>query len=112
MRVSSLGEILVGPTLLSWGTEEQKQEFLPRILRGEIVWCQGFSEPESGSDLASLTTTARLEGDDFVVDGEKIWTSEAEAADYMILLARPTRTRGGTRRSPSCCSRCTNPASR
>ena len=88
MRVSSLGEILVGPTLLSWGTEEQKQEFLPRILRGEIVWCQGFSEPESGSDLASLTTTATLVGDEFVVDGEKIWTSEAEAADYMILLAR------------------------
>lgn len=88
MRVSSLGEMLVGPTLLSWGTEEQKQEFLPRILRGEIVWCQGFSEPESGSDLASLTTTATLEGDDFIVDGEKIWTSEAEASDYMILLAR------------------------
>ena len=88
MRVSSLGEILVGPTLLRWGTEDQKQEFLPRILRGESVWCQGFSEPESGSDLASLTTRAVREGDDFVVDGEKIWTSEAESADYMILLAR------------------------
>src|SRR4051794_18364613 len=88
MRVSSLGEILVGPTLLRWGTEEQKQEFLPRILRGEIIWCQGFSEPAAGSDLASLTTTAALEGDEYVVDGVKIWTSEAESADYMILLAR------------------------
>ena len=88
MRVSSLGEILVGPTLLQWGTEEQKHEFLPRILRGELVWCQGFSEPESGSDLASLQTSAVRDGDDWVINGEKIWTSEAEDSDYMILLAR------------------------
>ena len=88
MRVSSLGEILVGPTLLQWGTEEQKHEFLPRILRGEIVWCQGFSEPEAGSDLASLQTSAVHVGDDWIIDGTKIWTSEAEDSDYMILLAR------------------------
>ena len=91
MRLSSLGEILVGPTLLQWGTEEQKHEFLPRILRGELVWCQGFSEPESGSDLASLQTEAVRVGDDYVITGEKIWTSEAEDADYMILLARTDR---------------------
>ena len=88
MRVSSLGEILVGPTLLQWGTEEQKHEFLPRILKGEIVWCQGFSEPEAGSDLASLQTSAVRAGDDWIIDGTKIWTSEAEDSDYMILLAR------------------------
>jgi alkylation response protein AidB-like acyl-CoA dehydrogenase len=88
MRVSSLGEILVGPTLLQWGTEEQKHEFLPRILKGEIVWCQGFSEPEAGSDLASLQTSAVRSGDDWIIEGTKIWTSEAEDSDYMILLAR------------------------
>ena len=88
MRVSSLGEILVGPTLLQWGTEEQKHEFLPRILKGEIVWCQGFSEPDAGSDLASLQTSAVRSGDDWVIDGTKVWTSEAEDSDYMILLAR------------------------
>ena len=88
MRVSSLGEILVGPTLLQWGTEEQKHEFLPRILKGEIVWCQGFSEPEAGSDLASLQTSAVRVGDEWIINGTKIWTSEAEDSDYMILLAR------------------------
>jgi alkylation response protein AidB-like acyl-CoA dehydrogenase len=88
MRVSSLGEILVGPTLLQWGTEDQKHEFLPRILKGEIVWCQGFSEPEAGSDLASLQTSAVRAGDEWIIDGTKIWTSEAEDSDYMILLAR------------------------
>jgi len=88
MRVSSLGEILVGPTLLQWGTEEQKHEFLPRILKGEIVWCQGFSEPDAGSDLASLATSAVRSGDDWIIEGTKIWTSEAEDSDYMILLAR------------------------
>ena len=88
MRVSSLGEILVGPTLLQWGTEEQKHEFLPRILKGEIVWCQGFSEPDAGSDLASLQTSAVRSGDEWIIEGTKIWTSEAEDSDYMILLAR------------------------
>jgi alkylation response protein AidB-like acyl-CoA dehydrogenase len=88
LRVSSLGEILVGPTLLQWGSEEQKHEFLPKILGGAITWCQGFSEPESGSDLASLQTTAERDGDDWVIHGEKIWTSEAEDSDFMILLAR------------------------
>jgi alkylation response protein AidB-like acyl-CoA dehydrogenase len=88
MRVSSLGEMLVGPTILRWGTEDQKHEFLPKILRGEIIWCQGFSEPASGSDLASLACEGVIEGDDIVVTGEKIWTSEAEDADYIFILVR------------------------
>lgn len=88
MRADWFGDTLVGPTILQWGTEEQKQEFIPRILSGEITWCQGFSEPDAGSDLASLRTSARLEGDEWVIDGEKIWTTRADEADYIFLLAR------------------------
>jgi alkylation response protein AidB-like acyl-CoA dehydrogenase len=78
----------VGPSLMLFGNEEQKQRFLPQISRGEIFWCQGFSEPGSGSDLASLQTRAELDGDSYVVNGQKIWTSNAHRADWMFLLAR------------------------
>ena len=88
MRADWFGDTLVGPTILHWGTEEQKQEFIPKILRGEITWCQGFSEPEAGSDLASLRTTARLDGDEWVINGQKTWTTRADEADCIFMLAR------------------------
>jgi alkylation response protein AidB-like acyl-CoA dehydrogenase len=79
---------LVGPTIMLHGTEEQKAEHLPPMLRGEVAWCQGFSEPGSGSDLASLQTRAVRDGDDYVVNGQKIWTSGAHRADWMFVLTR------------------------
>jgi len=86
------GTRMLANTLFIWGTEEQKRTFLPPIARGEVQWCQGYSEPESGSDLASVKTTAVEEGDFFVVNGSKIWTSLAHKADWMMLLCRTDPT--------------------
>ncbi|HET9601130.1 MAG TPA: acyl-CoA dehydrogenase family protein [Acidimicrobiales bacterium] len=88
IRADFFGDTLVGPTILQWGTEEQKKEFLPPIQQGEMRWCQGFSEPDSGSDLASLKTTAVLDGEQWVINGQKVWTTQAQHADYIFLLAR------------------------
>ncbi len=82
------GLTMIGPTLLQFGDEEQKREHLPRIGRGEIRWCQGYSEPGAGSDLASLQTRALREGDEFVVTGQKIWTSYADQCDWIFALVR------------------------
>lgn len=79
---------MIGPTLIVHGSEEQKREHLPRITSGEAIWCQGYSEPGSGSDLASLQTRAVLDGDDYVINGQKIWTSGGHRANWMFLLAR------------------------
>ena len=82
------GLTMIGPALLEFGTEEQCEEHLPKIVRSEIVWCQGYSEPGSGSDLASLQTKAVDDGDDYIVNGSKIWTSDADRADWMFCLVR------------------------
>ena len=82
------GTKMMAPTLMIHGTEDQKQQFLPPVSRGDVQWCQGYSEPESGSDLASLQTRAIEDGDDFVVNGTKVWTSGAHRADHIMVLTR------------------------
>lgn len=86
--LSSFGIWMLGPALLKYGSEAQKLEHLPKIARGEIRWCQGYSEPGAGSDLASLRTSAVREGDDFIVNGQKVWTSYADKADWIFCLVR------------------------
>jgi alkylation response protein AidB-like acyl-CoA dehydrogenase len=83
-----MGTSMIGPTLLEFGTEEQKRRHIPPIVRGEVGWCQGYSEPSAGSDLASLRTRAEDRGDHFVINGQKIWTSGAQYADWMFALVR------------------------
>lgn len=87
-RINHIGIELAGPTILTFGTEEQKARFLPDIAAGNTIFCQGFSEPNAGSDLASVRTKARVEGDHWVVNGQKIWTSLAHISDWIFVIAR------------------------
>jgi alkylation response protein AidB-like acyl-CoA dehydrogenase len=86
--IGGMGVMMFGPTLLEYGTEEQKQRHIPPIVRGDLQWCQGFSEPGAGSDLAALQTRAEDKGDHFVINGSKIWTSGAQYADWIFCLVR------------------------
>ncbi|HSV41337.1 MAG TPA: acyl-CoA dehydrogenase family protein [Nocardioidaceae bacterium] len=87
-RVNHFGEELLGPTLIAFGSAEQQARFLPKIVAVEELWCQGYSEPGAGSDLANVATKARLDGDDWVIDGQKTWTSLAQFADWCFVIAR------------------------
>jgi len=87
-RINHIGVELAGPTILAFGTEEQKARYLPGIANGTAMWCQGYSEPGAGSDLANVKTKARLNGDEWVVDGQKVWTSLAHFSDFVFVVAR------------------------
>jgi alkylation response protein AidB-like acyl-CoA dehydrogenase len=90
-RLGIVGEGLLGPSVIAFGNAEQQRRYLPPIVAGEELWCQGFSEPNAGSDLANLSTTATLEGDEWVLHGQKVWTSLAHWADWCFVLARTNR---------------------
>ncbi len=91
-RLPDMGVVMLGPLLIGFGTEAQRQHFLPKILAGQHIWCQGYSEPGAGSDLASLRTEAVLDGDEYVVNGQKIWTTLATDANWIFCLVRTDKT--------------------
>jgi len=102
---------MVGNTILMWGTDEQKAHFLPRIISGEDIWCQGYSEPDAGSDLAGLGCRAVLDGDEWIINGQKIWTSAGQSANWIFVLCRTDLDASKHRALVSCCARSTKQAS-
>jgi alkylation response protein AidB-like acyl-CoA dehydrogenase len=91
-RVNDIGPVMLGPLLIKYGTEAQKAHYLPRILSGEDIWAQGYSEPNAGSDLAALRTEAALDGDEWVINGQKTWTTLGMDANWIFILARTDKT--------------------
>ena len=88
MGINVLGIIMTGPALMQWGTEEQKKRYLKPIIEADEIWCEGMSEPGAGSDLASIQTRAELHGDEFIVNGQKVWTTNAQRSDFCQLFVR------------------------
>ncbi len=109
-RLLPFGLKMVGPVIMRFGSPAQHRRFLPRILSGEDWWCQGYSEPESGSDLASLRTRAERHGDHYVVNGQKTWITLAQHADWISAWSAPTAPPRPRPASPSCSSTCGRPA--
>jgi alkylation response protein AidB-like acyl-CoA dehydrogenase len=87
-RAPDQGIVMIGPILMSYGSAEQREQYLPAALTGEQIWCQGYSEPEAGSDLAALATRAVLDGEEFIVNGQKTWTTHGQDATHMYCLVR------------------------
>jgi alkylation response protein AidB-like acyl-CoA dehydrogenase len=101
-RAPDMGITMIGPLLIQYGSEEQQQKYLPKIIQGENIWCQGYSEPNAGSDLASLRTDAVEDGDDFIINGQKTWTTLAQDATHIFFWRAPIKPSRNRKASAFC----------